>query len=211
MTVEADPATTATPIDVLVVDDHPVVGAGVSTILSGSRARVVGQAATTEDAVALAAKTQPAIVLLDLRMGDESLSIGAIAPILAAAPAAHLLIFTAFPDHPAVAAALAAGAAGCLVKDTDQTDLVRTIEAIADGEAMERPGRDPLQPTRASLSAREYEILLRVSVGETNAEIARELFLAPNTVKTYWQNALDKLGARNRAEAITKAYRAGLL
>ena len=211
MTVEADPLTTATPIDVLVVDDHPVVGAGVSTILSGSRARVVGQAATTDDAVVLAAKTQPAIVLLDLRMGDETLSIGAIAPILAAAPAAHLLIFTAFPDHPAVAAAVAAGAAGFLVKDTDQTDLVRTIEAIADGETMERPGRDPLRPTRASLSAREYEILLRVSAGETNAEIARELFLAPNTVKTYWQNALDKLGARNRAEAITKAYRAGLL
>jgi DNA-binding NarL/FixJ family response regulator len=126
-----------------------------------------------------------------------------------ALPGAQVAIFTAFPDHVAVAEALKAGAATCLVKDIGQNDLVEAVKAIARGE---RPTQTPVRsPNPVGLSRQECAILLHVARGETNTEIAKELFLAPNTVKTYWQSALAKLDAHNRAEAITHAHEAGLL
>jgi DNA-binding NarL/FixJ family response regulator len=197
-------------VAVLVVDDHPVVSAGVATVLRSSPVSVVGQAASADEACRLAAELRPDVVLLDLRLDDE-LGSDVVAPLLAAAPRAKVVLFTAFPEHLAVASAIAAGAVGCLVKDVSRTHLVEALLAVADGRALPPPAGAGAKEAAGTLSAREFDILRRVAVGQTNAEIAAELFLAPTTVKTYWQSALSKLRARNRAEAITKAYRMGLL
>jgi DNA-binding NarL/FixJ family response regulator len=201
-------AAEAQPISVLVIDDHPVVATGVMTLMRGTRAYVAGAVASIHDGVRAARDRPPDVILLDLRMQEGMLSASSISALHAAAPAAKIILFTAFPEHPAVGAAVAAGAVGCLVKDTGRNDLVAGVIAAAHGRPL--PRRTDAAP-KLSLSPREYEILVRVSIGETNAEIGRQLLLAPNTVKTYWQNALFKLGARNRADAIRRAYRAGVL
>lgn len=199
--------TEPSPVSVLVIDDHPVVTTGVVALLRGSRVHVIADATSIKQGAAVARERAPDVVLLDLRLDQVVVSASAVATLQAAAPQAKIILFTAFPEHPAVSAAIEAGAVGCLFKDTGRNDLVQGIIAAVEGTLAPRvPRRSDI-----SLSSREYEILVRVAVGETNAEIARDLFLAPNTVKTYWQTALCKLGARNRADAIYRAYRAGIL
>jgi two-component system, NarL family, nitrate/nitrite response regulator NarL len=195
-------------VSVLVIDDHPVVATGVQTVLRGSRARVIAAASSVERGVRVAQERRPDVILLDLRLDGGVLGASEIRALQAAAPETRIVLFTAFPEHPMARAAIEAGAVGCLVKDTGSNDLVAGVIAAAEDRPL--PNRTATGPD-ASLSPREYEILLRVSIGETNAEIGRQLLLAPNTVKTYWQNALYKLGARNRADAIRRAYAAGIL
>jgi two-component system, NarL family, nitrate/nitrite response regulator NarL len=195
------------PIRVLVVDDHPIVGEGVARLTNGNGIELLACVATVAEAASLAA-LEPDVVLLDLRLGT-SLSSSSVSELRRALPGAQVAIFTAFPEHVAVNEALGSGAAACLVKDIGQTDLVAALHALARGErppaAVEPAGGD------FGLSRQERAILLHVARGKTNAEIAGTMYLAPNTVKTYWQSALGKLNARNRAEAIMRAHAAGLL
>jgi two-component system nitrate/nitrite response regulator NarL len=194
-------------IRILVIDDHPVVGEGVARVTAGSDIELLGCVASIREAEAFA-PLKPNVVLLDLRLGNL-VSSSHVRELRRALPGAQVAIFTAFPDHVAVAEALNAGAATCLVKDIGQNDLVEAVKAIARGE---RPTQAPVRSSNPiGLSRQERSILLHVARGETNTEIAKELFLAPNTVKTYWQSALAKLNAHNRAEAITHAHEAGLL
>jgi two-component system, NarL family, nitrate/nitrite response regulator NarL len=194
-------------IRILVVDDHPVVGEGVARVTCGAGIELLGCVATIREAEAFA-PLKPNVVLLDLRLGSV-VSSSHVRQLRRALPGAEVAIFTAFPDHVAVAEALQAGAATCLVKDIGQNDLVEAIRALARGE---RPVHMPARSRDlVGLIRQERAILLHVARGETNIEIAKELFLAPNTVKTYWQSALVKLNAHNRAEAITHAHEAGLL
>jgi DNA-binding NarL/FixJ family response regulator len=136
----------------------------------------------------------------------------------AAAPGIKILIFTAHSEHPALQLALDAGANGALLKDVADADLTDAILRTARGEHVldSRFEQNPAAwraPANNSvdLTKREYEILRRVAMGETNPEIACALHLSRNTVKTYLQSALHKLGARNRVDAIVKAGEAGLL
>lgn len=194
-------------VRVLVIDDHPIVGEGVARLLGGSHIRMLGCVQRINDAAAFA-REDPHVVLLDLRLGSTFTAplVPALRQLL---PKAHIAIFTAFPDHASVTEALGNGAVCLLVKDIGQTDLVASIVALADG----RPVGD--KPKRTDdligLSPQEKAILLRVARGDTNNEIARDLLLAPNTVKTYWHNAMNKLRVRNRAEAISRAHAVGLL
>jgi two-component system, NarL family, nitrate/nitrite response regulator NarL len=132
-------------------------------------------------------------------------------------PDAKLIIFTAFPSHPAIRMALAGGASGCLLKDASRVDLLETLRQVAVGDCGALSGERQAGGGLVSrvpdqvLSPQEYQVLRRVATGQTNSEIARDLFLAPTTVKTYWQSALSKLRARNRAEAVTVAYNMGIL
>lgn len=206
-------------ISVLVVDDHPIVLDGVRHLVdSTSWIALAAYARTGREAITLAGQTQPDVILLDLRLPDM-LGPEVINGIHRVASEARIILFTAYPDHAAVEPALAAGAKAVVLKDADRADLVDTIRRVAADEPL--AGTTPGSPEisqqlsrnlrRYALTRREYDILRHISMGETNPEIADALGLTRNTVKTYVQSALTKLGARNRIEALNRLNELGLL
>jgi DNA-binding NarL/FixJ family response regulator len=199
-------------VRVLVVDDHPVVRDGVEMLAqSCARIALVGYAPSGKEALRIAQEADPDVVLLDLRLPD-TLAPELIRGLRAIIPRAAIVLFTAFPDHPAVAAALDAGAAGVFPKDASRIDLVSAITRAADLGNDGAPHDGPLRRESPSpIARREYDVLRRVATGETNQEIAEAMNLSPNTVKAYLRNAMQKLDARNRVEAISRAREAGLL
>jgi DNA-binding NarL/FixJ family response regulator len=206
-----------TPARVMVVDDHPVVRDGVALLLRNEPALVVvGSAEGGRAALERAAALRPDLVLLDLRLPDM-LAPEVVSGLRAVVPAARVVVFTAHGDHHGVQAALDAGAHGALLKDAAVTDLVAALRRVLRGERVCDPRMVPDEPparsalARSGLTRREYEVLRLAAQGRTNPEIAETTGLARNTVKTYLQSALHKLGARNRVEAIGKASEAGLL
>jgi two-component system, NarL family, nitrate/nitrite response regulator NarL len=206
-------------ISVLVVDDHPIVLDGVRHLVDSTPwIALAAYARTGREAITLAGQTQPDVILLDLRLPDM-LGPEVINGIHRVASEARIILFTAYPDHAAVEPALAAGAKAVVLKDADRADLVDTIRRVAADEPL--PGTTPGSPEisqqlsrnlrRYALTRREYDILRHISMGETNPEIADALGLTRNTVKTYVQSALTKLGARNRIEALNRLNELGLL
>jgi two-component system nitrate/nitrite response regulator NarL len=206
-------------ISVLVVDDHPIVLDGVRHLVDSTPwIALAAFARTGREAITLAGQTQPDVILLDLRLPDM-LGPEVINGIHRVASGARIILFTAYPDHAAVAPALAAGAKAVVLKDADRADLVDTIRRVAADEPL--AGTTPGSPEisqqlsrnlrRYALTRREYDILRHISMGETNPEIAAALGLTRNTVKTYVQSALTKLGARNRIEALNRLNELGLL
>jgi two-component system nitrate/nitrite response regulator NarL len=205
-------------IKVLVVDDHPIVLDGVALALQRtSFLEVAGYARNGREAIEAVARLRPHVVLLDLRLPDM-LAPETIRGMVAEAPGTKVILFTAYPDHAALGDALAAGAHGVLVKDTERADLVDVIRRVAAGErviSVDVEGDGGILLNRKlrehGLTRREYEILRHVAMGETNPEIASALGLTRNTVKTYLQRSLEKLGARNRVEALARANQLGIL
>lgn len=205
-------------VRVVVADDHPIVLDGVTLALqSTSWLQVVGYARSGQEAVQVVDRLRPDIVLLDLRLTDM-LAPEAIRAILDRVPDVRILLFTAYPEHAACEAALTAGACGIVVKDTERADLVDVIRRAMAGERVvcaDLAGDTGTLVNRKlrehGLTRREYEILRRVAMGETNPQIAQALGLTRNTVKTYLQRTLEKLGAHNRIEALTRANQLGIL
>jgi DNA-binding NarL/FixJ family response regulator len=203
---------------VLVVDDHPVVLDGVTMAFDAtSWLKVAGYARTGRDGVVAAQRLQPDVVLLDLRLPDM-LGCEVVRVLRAHVPAVKVILFTAYPDHAAAEVAIAAGAHAMVLKDAERTDLVDVIRRIVAGEHGifhdQGPDENVLLTRRlkeTGLTRREYDILRHVAMGETNPEIAIALGLTRNTVKTYLQRTLEKLGARNRVEAVARANEHGLL
>jgi two-component system, NarL family, nitrate/nitrite response regulator NarL len=196
-------------IRVLVVDDHPVVRDGVTTQLrSHPDIAVVGYAVDGADAVRVCARERPDVVLLDLRLPD-ALAAEVVPRLHAVCPLARILLFTAFPEHAAVAPTLAAGACGLLVKDVSGPALRDALREVARTGTLRTAGRR--ESLAAPITAREYDVLRLVAAGHTNIEIGAELGLSVNTVKTYLQNVMHKLDARNRVQVITNAREHGLL
>ncbi|QJY45401.1 response regulator [Pseudonocardia broussonetiae] len=196
-------------IRVVVVDDHPVVRDGVVTQLDRhGDIRVVGSAADAAAAVRLCAAEKPDVVLLDLRLPD-AVAVDVVPRIREVSPASRVLLFTAFPEHAAVAPSLAAGACGLVVKDASGTVLRDALREVF------RTGRYDGAGTAGSAAApvtpREYDVLRLVAFGHTNVEIGEQLGLSVNTVKTYLHNVMGKLQARNRAQVIANARAHGLL
>ena len=206
------------PVSVLVVDDHPVVTHGVTLLLrSEPDITLVGSARTGRAALDTAVQLVPDVILLDLRLPDM-LATEVIRRLRSLVPGARVILFTAYADHAALPAALEAGVAGCLLKDVTTNDLASAIHQAHSGRTVmdaridgQDGGRLREALYRAGLTRREYEVLRLVAAGHTNPEIADELGLTRNTVKTYLQSAMSKLGAHNRVEAIAKASEARLL
>lgn len=208
----------AATVRVLVVDDHPIVLDGVTLATQmTSWLQVVGYARNGAEAIAAVQRFRPDVVLLDLRLPDM-LAPEVIRALRAEDPAVRVIVFTAYPDHVALQPALAAGAHGVVVKDTERADLVDVVRRVVAGEhvvstpfladnivLLNRKLRDH------GLTQREYEILRHVTMGRTNPEIAAALGLTRNTVKTYLQHTFAKLGARNRVEALARASQLGIL
>ncbi|MGV9680195.1 response regulator [Nocardia sp. NPDC003482] len=200
-------------IRVLLVDDQRLVRAGLRMLCSNAAdLEVVGEAASGAEAVRLAERTRPDVVLMDLRMPGMD-GIRATATILAARPATRVLALTTFDDDDHLYPALAAGACGFLVKDASPTDLLDGIRRAARGErpfspevlarvvesAVDARTAPPAPPlARANLTERESQVLHLVSQGLSNAEIAERLQVGVTTVKTHIANLMAKTGASNR-------------
>jgi two-component system, NarL family, nitrate/nitrite response regulator NarL len=201
----------------LVVDDHPIVVDGVTLALQNTPwLEVVGEARSGRDAIAAIATLNPDIVLLDLRLPDM-LGPEAVQGMRRCSPALKIILFTAYPDHAALDAALAAGVDGVLVKDTERDALIDAIRRVMAGERVIQVDPDDgsamvwRKLRELGLTRREYDVLRHVAMGETNPEIAAALGLTRNTVNTYLQRSLEKLGARNRVEALSRASQLDIL
>jgi DNA-binding NarL/FixJ family response regulator len=200
-------------IRILIADDHPVVRDGLSGIFGGAEDfEVVGLASDGEEAVELARRLKPDVVLMDLRMPRMD----GVTAIRRLAPAQRILVLTTFDADTDVLPAIEAGATGYLLKDAPRSELYRAVRAAARGEAVLSPpvATRVLRAARSdepSLSAREVEILELVARGTTNREAAERLFISEATVKTHLIHIYAKLGVPDRASAVAAAYDRGLL
>lgn len=204
-------------IDVLLVDDHPVVREGLRAMIDAeSDLRVVGEAGSGAEAVTLAADLGPDVVLMDLRMPGVD-GVAATEQILADRPETRIVVVTTYETDADILRAVEAGAAGYLLKDGSRADLAHAVRAAASGETVLAPSvagrlaRRVREPAAATLSTREVEVLSHVAKGRTNAEIGRELHISEATVKTHLLRAFGKLDVSDRTAAVTTAMARGLL
>lgn len=194
-------------ISVLVVDDHPIVEQGVRNVVSGdAELTFAGAAQTLRDAVRLVQSRRPDVILLDVRLGDTDPAT-AVHSLQSTHPSAAIILFTAHPRSSDSARAIRAGACAAIAKETPPKRIRELVKAAASGNV----GTAFHGPSRSILTPRQLEVLEKVAAGMTNSEIAAELHLRPTTVKAYWQESMQRLGVRNRAEAIAFAYSQGLL
>jgi len=204
-------------IRIVVADDHPVVRAGLVMLLgSDDQLEVVGQADNGVQAVELANSLQPDVVLSDLRMPDLD-GVGVVRALATAASPTRVLVLTTYDHDQSIVAAIEAGAAGYLLKDTPGPDLIAAIKQVsAGGQAMPTPIAEKLAASRAApaieaLTEREVEVLQCVARGSSNRAIADELFISVATVKTHLIHVFQKLQVDDRTAAVTTALDLGLI
>ena len=196
-------------IRVLLVDDHPVVRAGLTAVLNTSDdIDVVAQAGTGREALEVLSSTEVDVVVSDIQM--PQMNGVELTAELGKTGGPPVLILTTFDTENLIVAAMNAGAQGYLLKDAPPEELARAVRAVNEGRPVMSDQvtvaltRRLTQP-RTSLSARELEILQAVAAGHTNKEIAQELFISQATVKTHLVHIFDKLGVDNRTSAVAKA------
>ncbi|MBM2621755.1 response regulator transcription factor [Actinoplanes sp. LDG1-06] len=214
-------------VRVLIADDEAMIRAGIRAILDNDDGiEVVAEAADGAEAVDLVRRHRPAVVLLDIRMPRRD-GLSAAAEIRRVMPETGVLMLTTFGEDEYIVKAIAAGAAGFLLKSSDPRELTAAIRAVAAGAAYLSPrvahrvitelagprlGTGAQARSRVeALTDREREVLALVGEGLSNAEIGRRLFLVEGTVKAYVSSLLSRLGVRNRVQAAIVAYEAGLV
>jgi DNA-binding NarL/FixJ family response regulator len=211
-------------IRVLLADDQALVRSGFRLILETREdLEVVGEAEDGREAVELARKLRPDVILMDVRMPDVD-GVEATRRLSVLGSTARVLILTTFDLDEYVYEAIRAGASGFLLKDVQPAQLVDAVRVVAAGEALLAPtvtrrlldqfaGQLPSSrppPELARLTERELEILTLMADGLSNAELAERLFLSETTVKTHVSSVLRKLGLRDRVQAVVLAYQSGL-
>ena len=208
---------------VLIADDNPRFRAGLRALLTAAPdAEVAGEATTGDEAVALANRLQPDVILMDIQMPGLN-GIEATRRILGTSPHIGILVLTMFEDDDTVFAAMRAGARGYLLKGALKAEILRAIRGVASGEAVFGPAiaRRLMQYFAAprsgataqafpELTEREYEILALMAQHRTNVEIAERLGLSQKTIRNHVSNIFGKLQVADRAEAIIRARQAGL-
>ena len=210
-------------IRVLIADDQSMVRAGFRMLLSGEPdIEVVAEASNGLEAVAQARRPDLTVILMDIRMPELD-GLEATRRILAANGAARVLILTTFGLDEYVYEALSAGASGFVLKDDPPEQLISAVRTVAAGNALLSPAitkqvirkfaripRAAAPKELGELTEREHEILRLIATGLSNAEIGRKLFIGETTVKTHVTHILQKLGLRDRVQAVVLAYQAGL-
>jgi DNA-binding NarL/FixJ family response regulator len=211
------------PITILIADDHALFRSGLDALFKSlPDTAVVAQASTGKEAIQFAAEHQPDVILMDIQMPDTN-GIEATRQIVQTSPHIGVVIVTMFEDDDSVFAAMRAGARGYVLKGADQEQLLRTVRAVARGEALFGPSiaarlmeffaspvLDPSIPLFPELTSREREILDLIAHGATNSGIAEQLHIRPKTVGNHISNIFSKLHVADRAQAIIRAREAGL-
>lgn len=207
------------PIRVLIVEDSPLVRAGLRAVLSDETTiQIVGEAATAAEAVEAVETTQPSVVLLDIRLPDGT-GIGVCERVRSTFPNVRLLMLSSHDDDGIIQEALNAGASGYLLKENDGPALVSAITRVAAGEPVVDPrlsgslirlatNERRAQPL-ASLSKQEQNVLALIAEGKTNKEIGTQLSITEKTVKNYVSNIFDKLNVSRRSHAVALFIAAG--
>jgi DNA-binding NarL/FixJ family response regulator len=217
-----------TPIRLLLVDDDPLVRAGLALMMGGAEdIEIVGEAADGAEVEELVGRTRPDVVLMDIRMPSVD-GLAATRLLRARADAPQVVVLTTFHADEQVLRALRAGAAGFVLKDTAPAEIVDAVRRVAAGEPVLSPAvtrqlmrhaagtaadsrQSRARERLAALNDREREVAVLVGRGLANAQIAAELFMSVATVKTHVSRVLAKLGLNNRVQIALLAYDAGLL
>ena len=208
---------------VLIADDHTLFRSGLKGMLARAEGfEVVGEAKTGEGAVKRAAEVRPEIIFMDIHMPQMN-GIEATRRVVEANPAVGVVMLTMFGDDDSVFAAMRAGARGYVLKGADAEEVLKVVRAVAAGEAHFGPeiakrlmgffsAPKPAPPLEAfpELTAREVEVLDLIARGRGNAEIARQLYVSPKTVRNHISNIFTKLQIADRSQAIVRAREVGL-
>jgi DNA-binding NarL/FixJ family response regulator len=205
------------PLRVLLVDDHPVVRAGIAGMLAAEPdLEVVGEASDGREALAMVASLQPHVVLMDLRMPHLD-GASATQAIVAQHPEVAVVVLTTYDTDGDIVRAVEAGATGYLLKDATRAQLAEAVRAAGRGETVLAPPvaatlmRRLRDPEPEPLTPRERQVLGLVGEGLTNGEIGRRLFISEATVKTHLLRVFAKLGVDDRTRAVLLAHERGLL
>jgi two-component system, NarL family, response regulator DevR len=210
-------------VSIVLVDDHAIVRQGIRSILERHpQMSVVGEAATSEEAMRVVSQTRPRIVLLDLKLSASSDTEGLdlCQQLTSTYPGTAVLVLTTLMDDQLVVRAIRSGASGYVVKDVDTRELVNAIQAVSQGEsafdsrsaaAMVRSlnARSPLESKQ--LTEREREVLSLLARGLSNRDIGKRLYISETTAKFHVGNIIRKLGVTRRAEAVYAASKMGLI
>ena len=222
---EVPPEKALDDVRVLVVDDHDLFRTGLKTLLEEQGVNVVGEAANGQTAIRMASELAPDVVIMDLNMPGLT-GVETTRKLAGIAPLTRVVVLTISADDEDVMDAVMAGACGYLLKDSSIQELILGITAAAGGESLISPqiaakvlrrlraqssSVDAAETIRAELSDREIEVLKLIANGKDNAQIARELFISPKTVKNHISNILMKLQIENRIQAAVYAVRSGIV
>jgi DNA-binding NarL/FixJ family response regulator len=202
------------PMRVLIVDDHPMLRAGIAAVVQGESDMVVaGEASTGVEAIESFRVVRPDVTLMDLQMPDMD-GISATAAIVEESPRARIIVLSTYRGDAQALRALKAGAVGYLLKSTVRTDLLSALRAV-------HAGRRHIPPEIAAelsehmvdsvLSTRELDVLKRVAAGNSNRTVAEQLFLSEDTIKSHMKTILSKLGANDRTHAVIIAIKRGII
>lgn len=220
-------STDSHPVRVLIVDDQSMIRAGFAALLDAQEGiSVVGTADDGLGITDMVRRTQPDVVLMDIRMPKVNGLDAARAIFAMPGDGPKVIMLTTFDADEYVFTALRVGASGFLLKDSPPEELVQAVRVVADGEALLSPkvtraliadyATRPQPPAKnspllAQLTEREREVMTRVARGRSNTEIADDLFLAEQTVKTHVSRILTKLDLRDRTQMVVAAYESGLV
>jgi DNA-binding NarL/FixJ family response regulator len=219
------PPEKALDVRVLVVDDHDLFRTGLKTLLEEQGVNVVGEAENGQTAIRIVSELAPDVVVMDLNMPGLT-GVETTRKLAGIAPLTRVVVLTISADDEDVMDAVMAGACGYLLKDSSIQELIMGIRAAAGGESLISPqiaakvlrrlraqssSVDAAETIRAELSDREIEVLKLIANGKDNAQIARELFISPKTVKNHISNILMKLQIENRIQAAVYAVRSGIV
>ncbi len=208
-------------VRLLVCDDHEVIRTGLATLLAETDIEIVGEAANGKEAIRLAQKLKPDVILLDIRMPDGD-GLATLEKLRSKVPACHVVMLSTYDNPTYVARAVALGAADFVLKGSPREALIATIQAAAAGEspchlgelrriANAMSARQAVDDDDVPLTQRETQVLRHVALGLSNKEIGRSLDISVETVKEHVQNILRKIAVSDRTQAAVWAVRKGLV